>query len=42
MAHKFDIEYAIIDRKTIAIIHIKDKANVPVIIFNKEKNNIEL
>jgi len=41
MAHKFDIEYAVIDTKTIAIVHIKDKANAPVIIVNKEKNNKE-
>lgn len=35
------IEYALIENKTIALIHIKDKAVTPVIIKNPEKNNAE-
>lgn len=41
MVHKFKIEFETIDDKTIALIHIKDKATSPVIITNPEKNNQE-
>jgi hypothetical protein len=41
MVHKFNIEFEVIDGKTIALIYIKDKANSPVIITNPEKNNQE-
>jgi hypothetical protein len=41
MVHKFKVEFETIDSKTIALIHIKDKATAPVIITNPEKNNQE-
>ncbi len=41
MVHKFNVEFETIDDKTIALIHIKDKAAAPVIITNPEKNNQE-
>lgn len=41
MVHKFNVEFEVIDGKTIALIHIKDKATAPVIITNPEKNNQE-
>lgn len=41
MVHKFKVEFETIDNKTIALIHIKDKAAAPVIITNPEKNNQE-
>ncbi|WP_281238996.1 Eco57I restriction-modification methylase domain-containing protein [Flavobacterium praedii] len=41
MVHKFNVEFETIDNKTIALIHIKDKAKEPVIITNPEKNNQE-
>lgn len=41
MVHKFKVEFEVIDGKTIALIHIKDKATAPVIITNPEKNNQE-
>lgn len=39
MVHKFNVEFEVIDGKTIALIHIKDKATEPVFINNPEKNN---
>jgi len=39
MVHKFIVEFEVIDGKTIALIHIKNKASAPVIITNPEKNN---
>jgi hypothetical protein len=39
MVHKFKVEFETIDSKTIALIHIKDKAATPVMITNPEKNN---
>lgn len=39
MVHKFKVEFETIDGKTIALIHIKDKATEPVFINNPEKNN---
>ncbi|WP_418262785.1 Eco57I restriction-modification methylase domain-containing protein [Flavobacterium faecale] len=41
MVHKFKVEFETIDNKTIALIHIKDKATAPIIITNPEKNNQE-
>lgn len=41
MVHKFNVEFEVIEGKTIALIHIKDKATAPVIITNPEKNNQE-
>ena len=41
MVHKFKVEFETIEGKTIALIHIKDKATAPVIITNPEKNNLE-
>jgi hypothetical protein len=41
MVHKFKVEFETIEFKTIALIHIKDKATAPVIITNPEKNNQE-
>jgi len=39
MVHKFNVEFEVIDGKTIVLIHIKDKATEPVFINNPEKNN---
>ncbi len=39
MVHKFNVEFETIDDKTIALIHIKDKAIEAVLITNPEKNN---
>ena len=41
MIHKFNVEFETIDNKTIALIHIKDKATAPIIITNPEKNSQE-
>lgn len=41
MVHKFKVEFETIEGKTIALVHIKDKATAPVIITNPEKNNQE-
>jgi hypothetical protein len=41
MVHKFNVEFEVVDNKTIVLIHIKDKATSPVIITNPEKNNQE-
>jgi hypothetical protein len=41
MVHKFNVEFEVLDGKTIVLIHIKDKASAPVIITNPEKNNQE-
>jgi hypothetical protein len=41
MSYKFKVEFLKIENKTIAIIHIKDRASKPVVITNPEKNNKE-
>ena len=41
MAHKFTVEFESINGKSIAIVHIKDRANSPVVIRNQEKNKEE-
>lgn len=41
MVHKFKVEFETIENKTIALIHIKDKATAPVVITNPDKNNQE-